>query len=84
MNLNSNKSIAQLIRQKSGLQITQYAAKNGVTRQSIYDAIAGRGARRIRIKIARTVNIPPSMIWSNNHKTIKLVDDVYYLDANND
>ncbi len=84
MSLTVKKSIIELLRAKSGVSIAKFAKNNHVTRQSIYDAIDGRGARRIRIKIAQTVNIPPSMIWSDNHKTTKLVDDVYYLDVNND
>ncbi|MDD2801277.1 MAG: hypothetical protein PHE96_07455 [Methylococcales bacterium] len=84
MSLTVKKSIIELLRAKSGVSIAKFAKNNHVTRQSIYDAIGGKGARRIRVEIARTVEIPPSMIWSGNHKTIKLVDDVYYLDANND
>jgi len=77
------KSIAKLLRQKSGCTVTKYAKNNKVTRQSIYDAMSGKGARRIRVQIAKTVEIPPSLIWGENDRITRMIDDVHYMESGN-
>ncbi len=84
MNITNKKSIIELLRAKSGVSITKFAKNNNVTRQSVYEALEGKGARRIRVEIAKAVEIPPSMIWTDNLRATRIVDDLDYLDGNHD
>lgn len=84
MNIPNKKSITELLRAKTGVSITKFAKNNHVTRQSIYDAITGKGARRIRVEIAKSIAIPPSMIWSDNDRTTRTIDDLHYMECNHD
>lgn len=81
MNRSHKNAISQLLRDKTGLTITKFAKNNRVSRTNLYDALKGKGSRRLRVEIAKSVQIPPSLIWRDNHKTKKMIDDVYYLDA---
>ncbi len=80
MNAMNTKSIAQLLRTKSGLSVTRYAKENNVARQSVYEAMRGNGARSIRVKIAQTIEIPPSLIWNENDRITRMIDDVHYIE----
>jgi lambda repressor-like predicted transcriptional regulator len=79
MNLRHENAISKLLRDKTGLTITKFAKNNGVARTNLYDALKGKGSRRIRVKIAKSIQIPPSLIWQDNHDIKKMIDDVYYL-----
>lgn len=84
MNSSSKKSIIELLRAKSGGSITKFAKNNRVSRQSVYEAMAGNGARRIRIEIAKAIELPPSMIWRDNNNATKVVDDLHYMGCGHD
>lgn len=84
MNLSSRKSIIELLRAKSGGSIARFAKNNHVSRQSVYEAMAGNGARRIRIEIAKTIGLPPSMLWRDNNNAIKVIDDLHYIGCGHD
>ncbi len=73
-----NQAIIQTLKKKSGKTITCIAKDLHVSRQSIYDAISGKGSRRIRIYIAITIKYKPSTIWTNNNNIIKITDDYLF------
>lgn len=72
-------AISQYLRDKTGKTIAQIARQHAVTRKCFYESINGGGSRRIRVIIAKTVQIPPSMLWESNEKDVKVVDDLHYL-----
>ena len=73
------KIILKQIRDKSGISITDFAKRQKVSRKSIYDAVTGEGVRRIRVSIAKTLELPPSVIWPNNHAHTRIIDDLHYM-----
>ncbi len=79
MNATNRKSISELLRAKTGTSIAKFAKNNHTTRQSVYEAMDGRGSRRIRVKIAKAIGIPPSMVWEANNRATKIADDLDYL-----
>lgn len=79
MGVTNKKSITELLRAKTGVSIAKFAKNNRVTRQSVYDAIGGRGSRRVRIAIANGIGIPPSMIWPGNLAETKIIDDLHFM-----
>lgn len=81
MGLQNKKSMSGLLRVKTGVSITQFAKNNKTSRKSVYDALDGMGSRRIRVAIAKTLGLPPSMLWQDNDTVTKMVDDLHYIDA---
>ena len=79
MNIIDKNAISGFLRDKSGKTIAQFARNNNVSRRAVYDAINGNGSRRIRVAIAKTVKIPPSMLWIESDNETKIVDDLHYL-----
>lgn len=82
MSHNLQKNILKQIRDKSGISITDFAKRQKVSRKCVYDALEGGGVRRIRIAIAKTLELPPSVIWPNNHPCKRVVDDMHYMGIN--
>jgi lambda repressor-like predicted transcriptional regulator len=42
----------------------------------VYRSIDGQGSRRMRVKIAKILDTPPSVIWQSQPKKQTLVDDL--------
>jgi lambda repressor-like predicted transcriptional regulator len=72
-------SIAECIRKKTGRSLSMYARKLRVSRKSIYDAVRGDGSRRVRVEIARTLGLSPSIIWPDNNERRRVCDDLDYM-----
>ena len=79
MNVIDKNTISTYLSDKTGVTITEFAKNNNVSPRSIHYAINGGGSRRIRIIIAKTLELPPSILWESNKKDVKVVDDLYYL-----
>jgi lambda repressor-like predicted transcriptional regulator len=79
MNVIDKNTISAYLSDKTGITITQFAENNNVSPRAIHYAIKGGGSRRIRIIIAKTVEMPPSILWSSNDTDVKVVDDLHYL-----
>lgn len=71
-------AITDLLRDKTGLNVAQFARNNGLSRKSIYDALAGGGSRKVRLIIARAVNVCPSRLWVDNDMFELVIDDVCF------
>jgi lambda repressor-like predicted transcriptional regulator len=84
MDSSNKNAITQLLRDKTSNSLVSFAKQHKTTRQSVYEAIEGKGSRRIRVEIAKAVEIPPSMLWANNPKTTRTVDDLHYIGCAND
>jgi len=84
MTLNNKNAIADYLRTKTGMNISQIAKKNGISRKCLYEAINGNGSRRLRVEIAKMLKIPPSLIWKNNNTVTRTIDDLHYLGVHND
>lgn len=78
MNESDKIAISELLRTKSGLTIKEFAKKCGVSRKTIYDAIHGGGSSNVRVNIAKTVNIAPSKLWTENNLRIQIIDDLLF------
>jgi transcriptional regulator with XRE-family HTH domain len=78
MNESDKIAISELLRTKSGLTIKEFAKKSGVSRKTIYDAINGGGSSNVRVNIAKTVNIAPSKLWTENNLRIQIIDDLLF------
>lgn len=76
---NLQKTITQQLRAKTGQSITKFAVTHKVTRKCIYDAVTGAGIRRIRVAIAKSIELPPSVIWPHNRIEIRVIDDLHYM-----
>ena len=51
----------------------------GVSRSVVSQALLGKGSQRVRLKIAKTIDKPPSMIWVDVPRPQKVLDDdVFY------
>lgn len=79
MSNNLQKNILKQVRDKTGTSITNFAKHQKVSRKCIYDAVTGGGVRRVRIAIAQTLELPPSVIWPGNHAHTRIIDDLHYL-----
>lgn len=77
MNVKKNL-LAELLREKTGLKISEYAKEKNVSRKEIYEAIKGRGSRKIRIDIAIKLNYQPSILWGNKENIARKVDDIVF------
>ncbi|MCX7092589.1 MAG: hypothetical protein NTY50_03960 [Methylobacter sp.] len=73
------KTITKQLRDKTGHSITHFASENKVTRKCIYDAVTGGGIRRIRVAIAKSIELPPSVIWPHNKVEVRMIDDLHYM-----
>jgi len=50
-----------------------------VSRSVVSQALNGKGSQRVRLKIAKTINKPPSMIWVNAPRSQSVLDDdIFY------
>lgn len=78
MNTTSKIEIAQMLREKTSMTVKDFAKKNYVSRKTLYDAFEGNSSRRVRVLIAKAVQIPPSMLWAANAKEKRIVDDIIY------
>jgi DNA-binding XRE family transcriptional regulator len=71
-------AISELLRDKTGLTIKDYANKLNVSRKTIYDAIGGKGSSNVRVSIAIAVNVCPSKLWTENDVKTNIVDDLLF------
>jgi lambda repressor-like predicted transcriptional regulator len=78
MNTTKKLEIAQILREKTSMSVKDFAKKNYVSRKTLYDAFEGNSSRRVRVLIAKSVQIPPSMLWTENAKEKRIIDDVIY------
>lgn len=74
-------SVVDMLRCKTGKPLSMFARRLGVSRKSIYDAASGDGSRRVRVSIAQTLKISPSVIWPKNPKLRNVCDDVKYMES---
>lgn len=72
------KSISNAIRQKTGKPLTMFARKLNIERQTLYDAIGGKGGQRTRIEIAKVIGTLPSMIWTDMDEKKRIIDDLEF------
>lgn len=78
MNESNINAISELLRDKTGLTIKDYAKKLNVSRKTIYDAINGGGSSKVRVLIAIAVNVAPSKLWTENNLRIQIIDDLLF------
>lgn len=78
MNESDINAISELLRDKTGLTIKDYAKKLNVSRKTIYDAINGGGSSKVRVSIATAVNVAPSKLWTENNLRIQIIDDLMF------
>lgn len=78
MNETDLNAISQLLREKTGLTIKDYAQKLNVSRKTIYDAINGGGSSNVRVSIATAVNVAPSKLWVDNDVKTQIIDDLLF------
>jgi DNA-binding XRE family transcriptional regulator len=78
MNESDEIAISELLRDKTGLTIKDYAKKLNVSRKTIYDAISGGGSSNIRVLIATALNTAPSKLWKNNDLKTQIIDDLLF------
>jgi DNA-binding XRE family transcriptional regulator len=71
-------AISELLREKTGLTIKDYARKLNVSRKTIYDAINGGGSSNIRVSIAKSLDIAPSKLWNDNDVKTQIIDDLLF------
>jgi DNA-binding XRE family transcriptional regulator len=71
-------AISELLREKTGLTIKDYAQKLNVSRKTIYDAINGGGSSNIRVSIATAINVAPSKLWTENDVKTQIIDDLLF------
>ena len=71
--------ISGMLRDKTGNTLVSLAKDMKISRQSLYDAMKGNGSRKIRVKIAKIINVCPSMIWFENNGAKKVVDDFHFI-----
>ena len=76
-------AITDFLRDKTGLNVAQFARNNSLSRKSIYDALNGGGGRNVRILIARAVNVPPSKLWTENDIETGIIDDLMFIRGGN-
>lgn len=76
-----NTVIAQSLRDKTGISLAHFAKNLKVSRQTIYQSIKGKGSRRIRIEIAKNIEISPSILWGSNDDHVRIIDDLEYMRA---
>lgn len=56
------------------------ASQLNVSYNSVYQAMNGGCSRRVRLAIAKTLNMSPSMLWAGEIKPhVLLVDDYEYM-----
>jgi lambda repressor-like predicted transcriptional regulator len=72
-------AIADELRDKTGLNVAQFARNNSLSRKTIYDAINGGGSRNVRLIIARAMNVAPSRLWTENDVETNIIDDLLYI-----
>lgn len=58
-----------------GTTVSSLSQKLDVHRQCVYDALGGKGVRRVRVAIALIIGIPPSSLFPNLSKNAKIIDD---------
>lgn len=68
------------IRKRTGKTLSMYARHLKVSRKTIYESAGGSGSRRIRLEIARTLEITPSLLWPDLPKRQRIFDDVDYME----
>lgn len=78
MNNIDKKTISKLLRDKSKKQNIEIIKDFGISKVEFYQAIRGKGSRNTRLKIAKIIEYPPSMLWSKNKDEVKLIDDLHY------
>ena len=71
-------AISTLLRDATGLTIKDYAKKLGISRKTIYDAINGGGSSNVRVSIAKSINVAPSKLWTDNNARIQIIDDLMF------
>lgn len=67
--------LCKTIKEKSGISITKLAKSWNVSRQSIYDALNGKGSRRLRVEIANIVGQKPSCVYEYTDRKAAILDD---------
>lgn len=80
LQINKKKYVVDQIRQRTGKTLAMYARRLNVSRKTIYAAAEGGGSRRIRLEIARTLEMSPSLLWPEQPKRQKIYDDVGYME----
>ena len=70
----TRKEILQLL-YSSGKRPSTLARVLGVSRPAVTQALDGKGSRRIRLKIASTLKLTPSLIWDDAPRSQKILDD---------
>jgi len=73
------QAIAQILREYTQSSIANYTKHHCILRQSVYEALDGKGAQHIHVSIASSI-ISPSVLSHENHKRIKLIDDFDFLE----
>lgn len=76
-----NKALANMIRTKTGLSISQLSRDTKVSREIFYRSMSGNGSRRIRVKISMIIGLSPSIIWPKNEADIKVIDDLRFMES---
>jgi len=71
-------AISELLRDKTGLTIKDYAKQLNVSRKTIYDAMNGGGSSNIRVLIATALNTAPSKLWTDNDVKTQIIDDLLF------
>lgn len=78
MNKLEQIAISELLRDKTGLTIKDYAKQLNVSRKTIYDAINGKGSSNVRVSIAKSINVAPSKLWTDNDVKTQIIDDLLF------
>jgi lambda repressor-like predicted transcriptional regulator len=78
MNESDKIAISELLRDKTGLTIKDYAKQLNVSRKTIYDAINGGGSSNVRVLIATAINVAPSKLWTENDVKTQIIDDLLF------
>lgn len=78
MNTENKNTIAQQLRDKTGVPISKLAKKLQISRNALYAAFDGAGSRSTRVAIAATLETKPSTLWRTNDRVVRACDDVCY------
>lgn len=77
----NNKTLAKMIRTKTGLSISQISRNTKVSREIFYRSMSGKGSRRIRVKISIIIGLSPSIIWPKNKVDVRVIDDLRFMES---
>lgn len=66
-----------------GKTVGGLARQLNIHRQCVYDALNGKGVRRVRVHIALAIGVPPSSLFPKLSKNSKIIDDSDYFSLKN-